>query len=106
MNERKRFDINNQKQIILERDNFMCQNCGRPAVYLAHRIAQTGFNIKKYGEDIIHNRLNLVSVCDDPRCNDVYNIGFNSGKCKKLVEFIKTNKQPIYDISIIDKILE
>jgi hypothetical protein len=107
LKDRIKFDINEQKKLILDRDYYTCQKCGKKAVYLAHRIAQTKSNLKIFGEEIIHHSANLVSVCENQSCNDYYNIGYNIGKTKKLLNFIKENKNKIIlDISEIDEILE
>ena len=75
MTERQSFNLWQTRMRVFTRDGFVCQRCGDPAVYLAHRIAQTKSNIKKYGEAVIHHEDNLVSVCFDPVCNDSFNIG-------------------------------
>jgi len=84
-------DYREQKLYILNRDGWKCQypGCNKPACHLAHRIAQTKANIKKYGKDIIHNELNLVAVCENLAHNSHFNIGFNPVECKRLVEKIK-----------------
>lgn len=57
---------------IFERDGFRCV-CGK-SVYaygtpqLAHRLPQRKHLIKKYGKDIIHHPVNLVSTCS-LKCN-------------------------------------
>lgn len=80
-----------KKLYILNRDNWKCQypGCSNPACHLAHRIAQTKANIKKYGKSIIHHELNLVAVCENLEHNSYFNIGFNPVETEKLVEKIK-----------------
>jgi hypothetical protein len=67
-------------------DNWQCQNCGKPAMQIAHRIANTKTNRKVFGNKI-DNNVNLVSVCS-LECNDSYNIGNNPGKCEKLIQLM------------------
>jgi len=70
----------------------MCAVCGWPlnqgVPQLAHRIANTKANIKKYGDEIINHRLNLVATCS-LYCNSRCNIGNNPVKSLALVEEIK-----------------
>ena len=57
---------------IYERDRWVCI-CGN-SVYqfgtpqIAHRLAQTKANIKKWGKGVIHHSVNLRAVCS-LRCN-------------------------------------
>lgn len=77
---------------IFERDKWTCQVCGKwlreGVPQLAHRIAQTKANIRKYGKEVIHHPLNLVSVCS-LRCNSACNIGFNRIECERLIGDIR-----------------
>ena len=70
------------------RDDYTCQKCGKPATQIAHRINQSKVNIKKYGEKIINNHNNLVSVCS-LYCNGSYNIGFRSNRNSIMLPRIK-----------------
>lgn len=85
MTERERFNIADQKREIMELYGYTCQRCGRVAVFLAHRIAQTKNNIRKYGKENIHHWLNLVPVCYDQSCNDSFNIGNRPAECRELL---------------------
>lgn len=91
------------KDIALQRDNYICQKCGKPALTVAHRIAKSKANklfIFKYIYEkkqeftshanvnkMIHHQFNLVTACNG-NCNDSYNIGMNPEKSKKLIELI------------------
>ena len=75
MKERDKFYANEAKDRILQEAGYQCSRCGGRAVSLAHRIAQTKPNIKAYGKEAIHHKLNLVAVCERQACNDYYNIG-------------------------------
>ena len=90
---RQKLEAEEKRQEIFARDGYLCQECAKSIyVYntpqLAHRIAQTKGNKAKYGLEVIHHPLNLVSVCS-LRCNDAQNIGFNPEACRALVEEIK-----------------
>ena len=57
---------------IYERDEWTCV-CGNSVhIYgtpqIAHRLAQTKANIKKWGKGVIHHNVNLRAVCS-LRCN-------------------------------------
>lgn len=82
-------NIEDTKRYCLVRDNYRCQRCGAPAVHLAHKIAQTKANIKKFGKEVIHHPLNLVSVCTNSGCNDWFNIGFKTIEAHSLARRIE-----------------
>lgn len=93
MTERESFNLLELKQELAREYDYTCPVCGGPlfqygTYQLAHRIAQSEENIKKYGKEVIHNRLNLVPVCS-LRCNDACNIGHDPEAVKGLVEKIK-----------------
>lgn len=82
-----------REEKVFARDNWTCQTCGK-SIYTygtpqaAHRIAKTKPNLKKYGPEIIHHPLNLVSVCSSDYCNSFWNIGHNPVETEKLVDKI------------------
>lgn len=93
MTERQSFDMQEQRKEIFRRDGYTCQYCGE-SIYqfgnpqLAHRISQSVMNVKRYGKEVIHHPLNMVSVCS-LRCNDAQNIGFSTKQADELAEKIK-----------------
>ena len=89
MKERDQLIAEEQKRQIIADHQYACVNCGAPAIFLAHRIAKTKANIRKYGQDVIHHRYNLVPVCSDQGCNDAFNIGNNPVEAEKLVARIR-----------------
>ena len=86
---REKFDAEEKKIEILSAHNYRCVRCGGQAVFLAHRIAKTSTNIKKYGQSIINHEKNMLPVCSNPRCNDACNIGGRPGDVEKLVREIQ-----------------
>jgi hypothetical protein len=82
-----------REEKVFARDNWTCQTCGK-SIYTygtpqaAHKICKSKVNIKKYGPEIIHHPLNLVSVCSIGKCNDHWNIGNNPVETEKLVDKI------------------
>lgn len=73
---------------IYYRDRAMCQACGKPVTIhefqVAHRIADTKANRKKYGGMVIDHPLNKAAT-HPGRCNDAMNCGFNPVACALLV---------------------
>lgn len=72
-NNRNQFFINEQINEVYKRDHYLCF-CGKRATQIAHIIAKTKVNIKKYGKEIIHHKANLRSVCS-LECNAEIMIG-------------------------------
>ena len=100
MNKRQIIILEDLRQELYQECNYVCEVCGRSIYYygtpqLAHRIAQTKANIKKYGSEVIHNRKNLVPVCS-LKCNDACNIGYKPEKVKKLVEEILSDRRILW----------
>lgn len=93
MTEREKFQIAEMKEFVFARDGYQCATCGRSIYHygtpqMAHRIASTMANIKKYGKAVIHNERNLASVCC-LRCNDAQNIGNQPEIADALAESIR-----------------
>ena len=81
---------------IFERDNFQCV-CGK-SVYaygtpqLGHVVPQRKHFLKRYGKEIIHHPMNLVSTCS-LKCNASVSIGGKPLEIAELVEKIKQELQ-------------
>ena len=92
MNAQERLTAEELRIEIFSDAQWTCESCGSPlnsgVPQLAHKIAKTKANIKKYGYEIINHRLNLVAVCS-LCCNSKCNIGNNPVKSLALVEGIK-----------------
>jgi len=88
MNERQKLEAEDRKIEILSAYNYSCVRCGRPAIFLAHRIAKTSTNIKKYGSSMINHEKNMLPVCANQRCNDNCNIGGRPVEVEELVREI------------------
>lgn len=93
MTEREKFRIAETKELVFDRDEYQCRTCRR-SIYqfgspqMAHRIAATEANIRKYGKEIIHHPLGLASVCC-LACNDAQNIGNKPVEADALAEEIR-----------------
>lgn len=88
MKEKDKFYANELRERLFAVAGYQCFYCGDRAYALAHRIAKSQANLKKYGAEVIHHPKNLVVVCDKPSCNDRANIGNNPRKRDKLVKEI------------------
>ena len=76
---------------IFVRDKFKC-HCGNPITrygtpQLGHIIPQKKMYIAKYGKEIIHHPLNMVSCCS-LGCNAKVDLGFKEELIKQKVEEI------------------
>lgn len=91
MTAREKLEAEEKKKRIYYMKGGTCEVCGKVIPYaeaqLAHRIAKTRPNIKKYGKNVINHPLNLALTCSDRfgRCNDACNIGNNPVKVAKLL---------------------
>ena len=93
MTERKSFEIQENREEIFARDGYICQVCGKSILQygtpqLAHLIAQSQSNIKRYGKEVMHHQNNMKSVCS-LYCNSLCNIGNRPVECEALVNKIK-----------------
>lgn len=77
-----------QYKIRYEIENYLCYKSGKRAMNMAHRIANTKVNRKLYGNRIDHN-FNLCPASSLEE-NDLFNIGNNPGKVRRLIELIDT----------------
>jgi hypothetical protein len=86
-------NISETKLRIFARDNWTCQVCGKMLIdgipQLAHRINQSKMYLKKYGKEIIHHDLNMISVCS-LKCNIAVSI---YGKDKLIDDLVKKIKK-------------
>lgn len=91
MTEREQENLRVSKEKIFDRDKYTCIcgesifRYGRPQ--LAHVIKKSKMNIKKYGEDVVHHELNLVSVCS-LECNAKADLGYKPSSERALVQLI------------------
>ena len=94
MTGREKLEAEDKKKRIYFQRGGRCKICGNPVpmseAQLAHGIANTKPNIKKYGKEVIHHEKNLSLTCGNKfgRCNDACNIGNNPGKVLDLLEDI------------------
>jgi hypothetical protein len=64
-----------------------CHRCGKPFTQWAHRIPQTKRNIRVYGEQVIHHRLNLAPACS-LECNSAASISNHPEEQRELLAMI------------------
>jgi hypothetical protein len=78
--------------MIYARDHGICRTCGESVAFeegqRAHRIAQSGTNLNKYGGFIIHHPMNLA-LTHAGACNDAQNIGNRDEEVRELVSAIE-----------------
>jgi len=80
-----------ERLAIYNRDGGRCRTCGEPvdvnAFEVAHRIADTICNARRFGRAVIDHPLNKATA-HAGRCNSRMNIGTNPVECAKLVKEI------------------
>lgn len=93
-----------QKEITLQRDNFICQKCQTPNTFtVAHKISKSIANKKivirlyyemfreritmKKATDILNHNFNLITACNG-NCNDSYNCGNNPSMFRNIILLI------------------
>lgn len=93
---RKGLDAYDERRAIYLRDRGTCQACKRPVAFsdfeLAHRIANTKANWRRWGSWVIDHPLNTC-VAHRGRCNDACNIGGRPVECQALVQKIYESLQ-------------
>lgn len=94
--ERKRFYQHEDRMRIYLRDYGICQACGKPVgvneFEVAHRIANTIANRKRYGDEVVDHPLNKATT-HPGRCNSAMNCGFRPDDCMRIVEAIRKSKE-------------
>ena len=88
---RAKFAANEMREEIFAAAGYRCEVCGGWLRYgqpqAAHRIAATKANLKKYGAEVIHNRLNLAATCSSA-CNASVLIQHKPVRMVRLLELI------------------
>lgn len=88
-------DAQDDRMAIYLRDRGICQGCGEPVPFdrmqLAHRIANTKANRKRWGDKVIDSRANRC-VVGSARCNDRMNCGGRPDECARIAEAAKGEK--------------
>lgn len=95
MKERDQLIAEEQKRQIIADHGFACIKCGAPAIFLAHRIAKTKANLRKYGQEVIHHRYNLLPVCSNSGCNSAQNLGNRPMEADKLAAQIRKHIESV-----------
>jgi len=95
MTERERMRLHEERLRIYVRDRGICKACGKPVdingFQVAHRIANTVMNRKRFGDEVIDHVLNKATT-HPGRCNDKMNCGFKPDECARIVEAIRLSK--------------
>ena len=85
-------DFDDVRHFVYASQGWVCEVCEMPLLLghhqLAHRIPQNVAMIERYGEDVIHHRMNLVGV-DSLRCNDAVSISNQPKAIEALVSLIR-----------------
>ena len=72
MTDRQRIELTETKERLGEEQAWLCHVCGRPMTldssHFAHVLPQDRVHIRRYGEEVIHHRLNGRLTCG-LRCN-------------------------------------
>jgi hypothetical protein len=81
-------DLYEERVYLYNRDSGICQTCSErvsfDAFEVAHSIANTIANRKRWGAAVIDSPLNKA-ITHRGRCNSARNIGGNPGACRELI---------------------
>jgi len=91
MTERERIRLHEERLRIYVRDRGICKACGKPVdingFQVAHRIANTVMNRKRFGDEVIDHILNKATT-HPGRCNDAMNCFNNPVETDKIIRAI------------------
>lgn len=94
--ERKRFEIGETKEFVFNRDRWRCRVCNKPVnpfvAQLGHRIPQSKAMIKKYGKEIIHHPVNLLTTCS-LECNNKVQVNYEQEQLAIVYEILHEHKR-------------
>lgn len=83
-----------ERKLFYVRSGGCCATCRELVFFedmeLAHKIANTKANIKRYGKEVIDHPFNRA-VTHSGKCNDAQNIGFKTVAADTLASDIKTD---------------
>jgi len=86
------FASQDEREALYNRARGHCQTCGKPVAFgafeLAHCIAATKANRRRYGAAVIDHPLNKRVTCPG-RCNSRQNCGGDPAACAAIVREIK-----------------
>jgi hypothetical protein len=89
--ERQRLEIYEQRWDIYSRDHGRCQSCGELVPYdcfeVAHRIADTKANRKRWGDTVVDHIMNKATT-HSGKCNSAQNCGYNPVQSAALAHLI------------------
>jgi hypothetical protein len=90
MNGLDRYD---ERTLMYDQAGGRCASCQETVIFsemeLAHKIAKTKSNVRKYGRTVIDHAMNKA-VTHRGKCNDAQNIGFNTCAADALAFDINT----------------
>lgn len=91
LTQRQRFEIGEQRSEIYTRDYGRCQSCGELVPFgdfeVAHRIADTKANRKRWGATVVDHIMNKATT-HRGACNSAQNIGYNPVQSTALAHLI------------------
>jgi len=94
MTDRQKLALHEERLSIYSRDGGICQACGLPvdinSFEVAHRIASTVSNTKRFGKQVIDSPHNKACT-HRGRCNDALNCGFKPDKCAEIVALVQAD---------------
>jgi len=96
LTQRQRFEISEQRIEIYTRDKGRCQSCGELVPFdcfeVAHRIADTVANRKRWGDEVVDHIMNKATT-HRGKCNAAQNCGYNPMQSSALAELIHQVKE-------------
>lgn len=85
-------DRMDERLALYSRDRGICQACGMPVAFtdfeVAHRIADTVANRKRWGDDVIDSPMNKA-VTHRGRCNSAMNRGGRPNECEEIARKVR-----------------
>jgi 5-methylcytosine-specific restriction endonuclease McrA len=91
----EKIEADEAKQQRIQDNNYCCEVCGKrfgaSSLQLAHKVAASKSNIKKFGREVMYHKDMMVLTCPDDNSRVLINIASNPLEAMELINSIKNS---------------